>query len=165
MASLGRMPPGRDNRHRSHPANQGHLSKDIALKGSDSFLFCLLTELRGRFQDVTQLSPVPFAGGNIEEEEDLDFDNLVLTQAMPLHRPPRCASFSPSQFPKLVCAMQGHQTRHGDASLRRHERKRRTTRTRTSTGTSWSLLMYNNLLRRTWQPGSRHSKVLCLRMT
>ena len=105
MASLGRMPPGRDNRHRSHPANQGHLSKDIALKGSDSFLFCLLTELRGRFQDVTQLSPVPFAGGNIEEDEDLDFVNFVLTQAvqMPLHRPPRCASFSPSQFPKLFC--------------------------------------------------------------
>ena len=99
------MPPGRDNRHRSHPANQGHLSKDIALKGSDSFLFCLLTELRGRFQDVTQLSPVPFAGGNIEEDEDLDFVNFVLTQAvqMPLHRPPRCASFSPSQFPKLFC--------------------------------------------------------------
>ena len=63
---------------------------------------------------------MPFAGGNIEEDEDLDFDNLVLTQAvqMPLHRPPRCASFPPSQFPKLVCATQGHQTRHGDASLR-----------------------------------------------
>jgi len=101
---------------------------------------------------VTQLSPVPFASGNIEEDEDLDFDNLVLTQAMPLHRPPRCASFFPSQFPKVVCAVQGHQTRHGDASIRRHERRRRRTRRRTSTGTSWSLLLYNNLLRRTWQP-------------
>ena len=70
-----------------------------------------------------------------------------------------CIFFS-SQFPKLICAVQGHQTRHGDASLRRHERKRRMTRTRTSNGNSWSLLMYKNLLRRTWQPGSRHSKVL-----
>ena len=65
-----------------------------------------------------------------------------------------------SQFHKLICAVQGHQTRHGDASLRRHERKRRRRTTRTSTGNSWSLLMYNNLLRRTWQPGSRHIKVL-----
>ena len=67
--------------------------------------------------------------------------------------------FPPRSFLSYF-AMQGHQTRHGDASLRRHERKRRTTRTRTSTGNSWSLLMYNNLLRRTWQPGSRHIKVL-----
>ena len=34
------------------------------------------------------------------------------------------------------------------------------TRTRTSNGNSWSLMMYKNLLHRTWQPGSRHSKVL-----